>query len=55
MTIRTDTAHVTPAGGNVFTDLGFDDDEAAVLQAQSRRLIAEKLAISRAVKDTPSV
>lgn len=33
--------HVTPAGGNVFADLGFPPDEAAALLAESDRKIAE--------------
>jgi predicted XRE-type DNA-binding protein len=49
MTIRTDTAHITPAGGNVFADLGFDHQEAAALKAESQRIIAEKLAIKVAM------
>lgn len=38
-------AHVTPADGNVFADLGFDEREARDLQARSRAIIEEKLAI----------
>ncbi len=37
--------HVTPAGGNVFADLGFPPGEAAMLKAESTRMILEKLAI----------
>ena len=37
--------HVTPADGNVFADLGFDEQEARDLQARSRAIIEEKLAI----------
>jgi len=37
--------HVTPADGNVFADLGFDEPEARDLQARSRAIIEEKLAI----------
>lgn len=40
--ISTRTEHVTPVGGNVFLDLGFPPDEAATLQAESRRIIREK-------------
>jgi hypothetical protein len=32
-------AHITPAGGNVFADLGFAPDEAAALKAQSTKII----------------
>lgn len=37
--------HITPVGGKVFTDLGFDAKEAARLKAGSDRIIAEKQAI----------
>jgi predicted XRE-type DNA-binding protein len=45
MTIDTKSRHITPAGGNVFADLGFEPDEAAALLADSKRIISEKLAI----------
>ncbi len=45
MTIDIKSAHITRKGGNVFADLGFDPDEAVKLQAESRRIIAEKLAL----------
>ena len=41
--------HITPVGGNVFADLGFDPKEAATLQAASRRIISEKLAIKESL------
>lgn len=37
--------HITPVGGNVFADLGFEPEEAAALKAESQRIISEKLAI----------
>ena len=36
--------HVTPVGGNVVADLGFDPGEAASLKAESDRIISEELA-----------
>ena len=36
--------HVTPAGANIFLDLGFGLEEAAKLKAESYRIIAVKLA-----------
>ncbi|WP_374582737.1 helix-turn-helix domain-containing protein [Pseudoduganella sp.] len=45
MTTDTKSAHITPVGGNVFVDLGFDPSEAAALQANSNRIIAGKIAI----------
>lgn len=45
---ETESAHITPAGGNVFGDLGFEADEAAALKTESRRRIAEAIARMRA-------
>lgn len=36
------TRHITPAGGNVFFDLGFGKEEAESLLAETDREIAEK-------------
>ena len=47
MKIDTKSRHVTPAGGNVFADLGFKPEQAAALQAESKRIISEKLAIKK--------
>ena len=44
--------HITPAGGNVFADLGFDKAEAKALQAQTREVIAKKLAIKTQLMDS---
>ncbi len=48
MSTETKSMHITPIGGNVFADLGFEPKEAAALKAESQRIISEKLAI----KDT---
>ena len=45
MSIDTKSARITPAGGNVFADLGFEPAEAQALQAQSQRIISDKIAI----------
>ncbi len=45
MNIETKSMHITPVGGNVFADLGFEPEEAAALQAESKRIISEKPAI----------
>lgn len=45
MRTKTKTEHITPVGGNVFADLGFPPEEAAALQADTKRMISEKLAI----------
>ena len=45
MSIETQSTHITPAGGNVFTDMGFEPEEAAALQAETQRIITEKQAI----------
>ncbi|TCT10908.1 helix-turn-helix domain-containing protein [Paralcaligenes ureilyticus] len=49
MSIETRSTHVTPVGGNVFADLGFAPEEAAALQAESQRIISEKLAIKESL------
>ena len=41
--------HVTPVGGNIFADLGFEPDEAARLLAETDAIISEKLAIKDAL------
>ena len=41
--------HVTPANGNVFLDIGFPQEEAAALLADSTRIIAEKVAIKESL------
>ncbi len=45
--IDIDSRHVTPAGGNVFADLGFSADEARQLQAQSHAEIAQLIALKK--------
>lgn len=45
MSIETQSMHITPVGGNVFADLGFEPAEAAALKAESQKIITEKLAI----------
>jgi len=45
MSIETNSAHITPAAGNVFADLGFSPEDATSLKAESQRIISEKLAI----------
>ena len=37
--------HVTPVGGNIFADLGFEPDEAARLLAETDAIISEKLSV----------
>lgn len=41
-TVKTTSGHITPVGGNIFADLGFAPEEAAALQAESKRIILEK-------------
>lgn len=43
--VKSKTEHITPVGGNVFLDLGFEPEEAARMLAKSDKLISEKLAI----------
>ena len=54
MTSDTQSAQVTPVGGNVFSDLGFDPEEAMELRNESQRKISEKIAITDALVDQPS-
>lgn len=49
MSIGTKSTHITPVGGNVFADLGFEPEEAAALKAESQRIISEKLAIKESL------
>jgi hypothetical protein len=42
--IKTGTTHITPAGGNVFLELGFKPEEAARMLAESNQEIEAKLA-----------
>lgn len=44
MKIDNQSVHITPVGGNVFSDLGFGPEEASNMQAESKRIIAEKRA-----------
>lgn len=46
--------HITPAGGNVFLDLGFPPEEATELKAESQHRIAAQLALENSQPgDTP--
>ena len=45
MSFETKSMHITSINDNVFVDLGFEPEEAAVLKARSQRVIAVKLAI----------
>lgn len=49
MSIETKSSHSTPVGGNLFSDLGFQPEEAAALQAESRRVIEAPLAMNEAL------
>ena len=40
------TTHITPVGGNVFADLGFQPDETAKLKAHSDMIIRTKLQLA---------
>jgi len=49
MSVETKSMHITKPGGNVFADLGFEPAEAAALQAESKRVISEKMAIKESL------
>lgn len=42
--MSSESIHVTPVGGNVFADLGFEPDQAEKLLAESKAIISKKLA-----------
>lgn len=52
---KTQTAHITPAGGNVFADLGFAPAEAIAFKAEADAIIAKKLAIKESLMTEISV
>jgi len=49
MNIDTKTTHITPVGGNVFADLGFEPDEAKALLIAADQVISEKMAIKESL------
>lgn len=49
MTIETKSTHVTPAGGNVFADLGFNPDQVTSLKENSQRITSAKLIIKESL------
>lgn len=55
MNIETKSAHVTPVGGNVFVDLGFEPAEAEAMKAQSQRVISERMAIKDSLRTSPAI
>ena len=54
MKLENNVTYITPADGNIFADLGFDKDEAFVLQARSQAIIDEKLAIKVSLVESSS-
>ena len=51
MAIETKSMHITPVGGNVFADLGFEPEEAAALKAESQRIISESTEVGAGCAD----
>ena len=49
MSSKSIITHITPVGGNVFADLGFEPDEATKLLAETDAVISEKLAIKNSL------
>lgn len=41
--VATGSAHITPVGGNVFADRGFEQEESAALQSKAQQAIERKL------------
>ncbi len=46
---NTKLGHITPAGANIFADLGFEPTEAVKLLDESNQIISEKLAIKESL------
>ena len=53
--IETEVRHITPAGSNIFADLGFDEQDAAELQADSLRKIENTLTIKEKLMEEITV
>lgn len=45
--IDTKSRHITQAGGNIFSDLGFEPKQAAQLQVESQKEIAQTLVMKQ--------
>jgi uncharacterized protein (DUF4415 family) len=45
MISKNKTRYITPVGGNIFSDLGFSQKEAASLLARSKKIISKKLSL----------
>ena len=50
MKIDTEIRHITPAGANIFLDLGFDQAEATALKAEVDRQIAQMESIKEQLR-----
>lgn len=53
--IASGSSHITPAGGNIFADLGFPPSEAARLKAASREAIANRRPFAEVLASMPNV
>lgn len=53
--IDTESRHITPVGGNIFADLGFEPKQAAKLQAESKKEIAQTIAMKQKLMGEISV
>ena len=51
MTFKSIIEHVTPVEGNIFADLGFEQEEAADLLLQTDAIISENLAIKHSLME----
>ena len=49
MSVDTKTMHITPVGGNVFADLGFEPEDAAKMLVEIDKAISEELAIKESM------
>lgn len=55
MSIDTKSMHITPVGGNIFSELGFEPIEAARLLAETDQVISEKLLIKESLMNELAV
>jgi len=49
MKVASKSGHITPAGANIFADLGFEPEEAVKLLKESKLITSEKLAIKESL------
>lgn len=51
MNIDTNMTHITKSGGNIFLELGFDEEEAVLFNTQSQKSINDAQVLKRTVDE----